>query len=66
MLPIESKPKYDLKIFEDNHIDFLKILEHYEIIMQFTKTRVLVIDDEEFCISAMKALLHKFKFDINY
>jgi CheY-like chemotaxis protein len=26
----------------------------------------MVIDDEEFCISSMKAILHKFEFDINY
>jgi hypothetical protein len=25
-----------------------------------------VLDDEEFCISSMKAILFKFNFDINY
>ena len=34
--------------------------------MQFATSRILVIDDEEFCISSMKAILHSFKFDVNY
>ena len=55
-----------MNILSDNHIDFLKILDHYRIIEQFKESRILVIDDEEFCISSMKAILHKFNFEINY
>ena len=55
-----------MNILSDNHIDFLKILDHYRIIEQFKESRILVIDDEEFCISSMKAILQKFNFEINY
>lgn len=53
-------------ILEDKHINFLQIIKQYEIITQFVSKRILVIDDEEFCISSMKAILHQFKFDVNY
>ena len=55
-----------MNILEDNHIDFNKIMKHHQIFSQFSSTRIMVIDDEEFCICSMKAILHKYNFDINY
>ena len=41
----------------------LQLLEPFKI---FARNRILVVDDEEFCLSSMKALLQKAGADVKY
>jgi CheY-like chemotaxis protein len=43
-----------------------KITDSYLLYAKYKNDRILVVDDEEFCISAMKAVLFSTGIDIEY
>jgi hypothetical protein len=51
---------------KDNPNDIQDVLHLYRNFSMHKNNRILVVDDEEFCISAMKALLFKLGIDIQF
>jgi PleD family two-component response regulator len=41
-------------------------LQKHDLFMRHQHNRILIVDDEEFCISSMKAILYNFGVDIDY
>jgi hypothetical protein len=44
-------------------IDCSKMFELLCNMLKFRENRIMIVDDEEFCISAMKALFDRLEFD---
>ena len=42
------------------------VLDCYNKYAQYSENRILVVDDEEFCISTMKVILHSLGINIDY
>ena len=42
------------------------MLDSYNQYAKFARNRILVVDDEEFCISSMRAVLHSLKINTDF
>ena len=60
----KAKSISNIRIMKDNPNDIQDVLHLYRNFLVHKNNRILVVDDEEFCISAMKALLFKMGIDI--
>ena len=60
----KSKSISNIRIMHDNPNDIQDVLHLYRNFSKHKNNRILVVDDEEFCISAMKVLLFKLGIDI--
>jgi len=49
-----------------NSVSFKAISDQLKIFEKFKRNRILVVDDEEFCLTSMKALLLKAGIDVQY
>ena len=56
----------NIRIMKEVTNDIQNVMYLYRNFYQHKNNRILVIDDEEFCISAMKALLFKLGIDIQF
>jgi hypothetical protein len=50
----------------ENLIDLRSVLDTYNKYREFSENRILVVDDEEFCLSSMKAVLFNLGMNINF
>ena len=54
------------EIFSNKVSNHSKNLEHWAGMMKYQHHKVLVVDDEEFCIAAMKGMLFKAGLNLEF